>query len=87
MRKTTKGHGLLAGAVITAAVVALMLLLTGILLAGYFDIGMDGADGLVTGLVVVYVLAFLAVAAGVVAALVQRWREVRGGEEDEAKKY
>lgn len=87
MRKTTKGHGLLAGAVIAAVVAALMLLLTGILLAGYFEIGLGGADGLVTGIVVAYALIFLAVAAGVIAALVQRWREVRGGEEDEAKKY
>lgn len=87
MRKTTKGHGLLAGVLVTVGVVALMLLLTATLLAGYFGLGAGGGDGLVIGIVVVYALVFLAIAAGVVAALVQRWREVRGGEEDEAKKY
>lgn len=35
----------------------------------------------------VYAGAILAVGIGVVAALVQRWREVKGGEEDEARKY
>ena len=33
------------------------------------------------------VAAQLAVAAGVIAALFHRWKEIRGGEEDEAKKY
>ena len=46
----------------------------------------DG-DGLAAALLVLYALMFLAIAAGVIAALVQRWREVRGGEEDEARKY
>lgn len=35
----------------------------------------------------VYGLAILAVIVGVALALVQRLREIRGGEEDEAKKY
>ena len=30
---------------------------------------------------------YLAVAAGVILALYQRWKEIQGGEEDEAKKY
>lgn len=84
MRKTTKGHGL-TGAVLAAVIVAaMMLLLAAGLLISYFS---GGADAFTTGLVVVYALIFLAVAVGVVIALIQRWREVQGGEEDEAKKY
>lgn len=85
MRKTTKGHGLMGAVLVAAAVAALMLLLAGALLGGCFE--MRGADGLATALVVVYALILLAIAAGVVIALIQRWREVRGGEEDEARKY
>lgn len=84
MRKTTKGHGL-TGAVLAAVMIAaIMLLLAGGLLISYFG---GEADAFATGLVVVYALVFLAIAVGVVVALIQRWREVRGGEEDEAKKY
>lgn len=85
MRKTTKGHGL-AGAVIAAVLVAgIVLLRTLILAIGYF--GEGGAGWMMTAVVLLYVLAGLAIAAGVIVALVQRWREVRGGEEDEARKY
>lgn len=85
MRKTTKDHGL-SGAVLVALIVAaVMLLLAGGLLVGYF--GGGGTDAFATGFVVIYALILLAIAVGVIAALVQRWREVRGGEEDEAKKY
>ena len=40
-----------------------------------------------SGDVLAGVAAQLAVAAGVIAALFHRWKEIRGGEEDEAKKY
>ncbi len=84
MRKTTKGHGAV-GAVLTAAGVAgIMLLLAGCLLLGYFG---GETDVFVTGFVLVYVLGLLTVAVGVTAALIRRIREIRGGEEDEAKKY
>ncbi len=84
MRKTTKGHGL-TGAVLAAVIVAaVMLLLAGGLLLGYFG---EAPDVFAAGLVVIYALIFLAVGVGVVAALIQRWREVRGGEEDDARKY
>ena len=84
MRKTTRGHGM-AGAVAVALLVAgLMVLLAVAMLPGYFG---GRTDGAATALVLVYVLLLLAVAVGVIAALVQRWREVKGGEEDEARKY
>ena len=40
-----------------------------------------------TGFLVVYALAVGAIIAGVVAALCQRLREIRGGEEEDARKY
>lgn len=85
MRKTTKGHGLLGSTLAALATAALALLFAGVVLAAYFGCGVF--DAFTAGFTAVYVLFFLAVAAGVAAALVQRWREVRGGEEDEAKKY
>ena len=42
---------------------------------------------LATVFLVVYALAVLAMILGVIAALRQRLRELKGGEEDEAKKY
>ena len=48
--------------------------------------GADG-DGLAMVFLALYALVFLAIAGGVTAALVQRWREVKGGEEDESRKY
>lgn len=84
MRKTTKGHGM-AGAVVIAVVVALaMLLLATVLLISYFG---GNTNMFATGLIMVYVLVLLTIAVGVVIALIQRWREVQGGEEDDAKKY
>lgn len=84
MRKTTKGHGL-AGAFASAALVAgVMLLLAGVLLLGYFG---GREDAAATWAVVLCALVYLAIAVGVIAALVQRWREVKRGEEDEARKY
>ena len=84
MRKTTKGHGL-AGAFASAALVAgVMLLLAGGLLLGYFG---GREDAFATGAVVLCALVYLAIAVGVVAALIQRWREIKRGEEDEARKY
>lgn len=85
MRKTTKGHGLLGGTLTALATAVLALLFAGGLLAAYFGYGGSGAFA--AGFTAVYVLLFLAVAAGVTAALVQRWREVKSGEEEAAKKY
>lgn len=84
MRKTTKGHGL-KGAVITAAVVVLFMVLSaGAMLGDYFG---SGGGGFEAGVIILCALLCVGVAGGVIAALVQRWREVKGGEEDEARKY
>lgn len=84
MRKTIKGKDFGAAVVITILVAALMLLLTAALVIGYFG---GSTDGLATAIIFFCALMYLAVAVGVVVALWQRWKEIQGGEEDEAKKY
>lgn len=84
MRKTTKGKGFAGSVLITIVTAVFMLLATGALLAGYFG---DSPEPFATGLILLVAALYLAVAAGVTAALWQRWREIQRGEEDEAKKY
>lgn len=82
MRKTTNGF---AGAVvITILTAGFMFLLTGAMLASYFG-GLT--EPFTTGVILFCAFLYLAVAIGVIVALYQRWREIQGGEEDEAKKY
>ena len=80
MRKTTKGKGL-AGGTAVAAVVAGLALLQSLGLAAVWG-ALPAAFAV---LALAGVAAQLAVAAGVIAALFHRWKEIRGGEEDEAK--
>lgn len=82
MRKTTKGF---AGAVvITVLVVGFMFLATGALLTGCFS---ENPEPFAAGVVLFVAFLYLAIAVGVIVALFQRRREIKGGEEDEAKKY
>lgn len=84
MRKTTEGKGFAGAVVITVLVVGFMFLLTGAMLAGCFG---SLTEPFATGVILFTAFLYLAIAAGVVVALFQRWKEIRGGEEDEAKKY
>lgn len=84
MRKTTKGRGLTGAFAAAALVAGVMLLLAGGLLIGYFG---GNEAPFATGVVVLCALLYLAIAVGVVVAFIQRWREIKGGEEDEARKY
>ena len=84
MRRTTKGKGFAGAVLITVLVAAFMLLMTAALVIGYFG---GNTDGLATAIVLFCALMYLAVAVGVIVALKQRWKEIQGGEEDEAKKY
>ena len=80
-----KGHGLTGG-----VIAALLFGGVSVLFALWMlDICLGGADGdgLAMVFLALYALVFLAIAGGVTAALVQRWREVKGGEEDESRKY
>ena len=84
MRKNTEDKGFTGAVVITIVTVVLMFLLTGALLAGLGG----GLTDPFTGLLILLCAAlYIAIAVGVIAALRERWREIQGGEEDEAKKY
>ena len=84
MRKTTNGKGFAGAVVITILTAGFMFLLTGAMLAGYFG-GLT--EPFATGVILFTAFLYLAIAVGVIIALFQRWREIQGGEEDEAKKY
>ena len=84
MRKTTDGKGFGGAVVITILTAGLMLLLTGAMLSGYFG---GFTEPFATGVILFTAFVYLAIAVGVIAALCQRWKEIQGGEEDEAKKY
>lgn len=90
MRKTTdkKGHGLLGGVIVTVLVVGVVLLMLAALFQAFGPVlPLLGELGAAFGMVLVYAGIILAVGIGVVVALIQRWKEIKGGEEDEAKKY
>lgn len=90
MRKTTdkKGHGLLGGVIVTVLVVGLVLLMLAVLIQMFGPVfPFLGELGAAFGIMLFYAGAILAVGIGVIVALIQRWREIKGGEEDEAKKY
>lgn len=82
MRKSTKGRG----AVIVAALgtVVVVLLFFGSLLWVMLE---EDPIPAVIGIMVVYGLLAVAIVVGVLRAMVQRLREIRGGEEEDAKKY
>lgn len=90
MRKTTdkKGHGLLGGVIVTILVVGLVLLVLTVLFQALGPVfPFLGQLGASLGILLFYIGAIVAVGVGVVVALYQRWKEIQGGEEDEAKKY
>ena len=90
MRKNTdgKGHGLVGGVIVTVLVVGLVLLVLATLFQTFGPVLPFMRElGAAFGIMLFYAGGILAVGIGVVAALIQRWKEVKGGEEDEAKKY
>ena len=90
MRKTTdqKGHGLVGGVIVTVLVVGLVLLVLATLFQTFGTVIPFLTElGAAFGVMLFYAGAILAVGIGVVIALIQRWKEIKGGEEDEAKKY
>ena len=90
MRKTTdkKGHGLLGSVIVTVLVVGAVLLILAVLFQTLGPVlPFLGELGAISGVILFYIGAILAVGIGVVVALYQRWKEIQGGEEDEAKKY
>lgn len=90
MRKTTdkKGHGLVGGVIAAVLVVGAVLLMLAVLIQAFGPmLPFLGELGAAFGVLLLYAGLILAVGVGVIVALFQRWKEVKGGEEDEAKKY
>ena len=79
MRKSTKGRGPVIVAALGTVVVALGSLLWVML--------EEEPIPAVIGIMVVYGLLAVAIVVGVLYAMMQRLREIKGGEEDEARKY
>ena len=59
--------------------------LVGTMLWAFLSAG--GADTIAVGVMALYGVVGLAVVGGVLAALIQRLREIKRGEEEDAKKY
>ena len=83
MQKTTKGKKRLGAALSALAVGGFMVLMAVCMLTDCFGGGTAGETVAILGAAGMFFL----VAGGVVLALVQRWREIERGEEDEARKY
>ena len=83
MQKTTRKKWT---AILCAAVIVGVL---GLFLAAILFplVGRAVGEAVAMGFLLVYGLAVVAVIVGVLAALRQRLKEIRGGEEDAAKKY
>ena len=74
-----------AAFICAAVVIALMLGYLAVIMYGI--IGEAKGEMLAVAFLLVYGAVILAVILGVILALRQRFREIEGGEEDEAKKY
>lgn len=85
MRNTTERKKKRRGALLSALVVGgfMLVLAVCMVLAGLYDM-VSGAE---TVILLVCALLYFAIVGGIILALRQRWREIEGGEEDEARKY
>ena len=81
--KKRKGLAAAIAALVMVVILGLVLLS---LLTALEETAVFGIH-LATAFLVVYALVVLAMILGVIAALRQRLRELKGGEEEEAKKY
>lgn len=82
MRKSTKGRGPVIVAALGTVVVALLFF--GSLLWVMLE---EEPIPAVIGIMAVYAILGIAIIVGVLYAMVQRLREIQGGEEEDAKKY
>ena len=86
MDKTKQHKKKKVGALIAAIVVCLIVVIyAAFYVAGILISGMSGSLPTII-LIIIGVLA-LAVIGGCIAALIQRFKEIEGGEEDEASQY
>ena len=79
--KKKKKVGALLSAVVFGGLVATLAICT---LVDGFSVPIRGGE---TAIIIISALMLFALVVGVVIALVQRWREIQKGEEDEARKY
>ena len=82
MRKSTKGRGAVIATALGTVVVALLFF--GSLLWVMLE---EEPIPAVIGIMVVYAVLGIAIIVGVLRAMVQRLREIRGGEEEDTKQY
>lgn len=87
MRKTTDRKKKTAGAVLAAVVIALPVLLILALPLLPLLPWARAPEAAEIGALLLCAVPLAAILIGVVVVLVQRIREIKGGEEDEAKKY
>ena len=79
--KKKKKVGALLSAVVFGGLMATLAICT---LVDGFSAPISGGE---TAIIIISALMLFALVVGVVIALVQRWREIQKGEEDEARKY
>ena len=84
MQNDTKGKRLLGAALSALVMGGLILAITVCMLTDYFSVG--GSKG-ETVVILLSAGLFLAIVVGILVAFLQRRKEIRGGEEDEARKY
>lgn len=84
MPGNTKGKGRLAVVVTAVGTVASALLFFGSLLWVMLE---EEPVPAVVGIMVVYAVLGVAIIVGVLRAMVQRLKEIEGGEEEDARKY
>jgi len=84
MPKDTKGKKLLGAALSAVIVGGTILVITVCMLLDYFGSGGQGPE---TVVILISAALFLLMAGAIALAFVQRLREIKGGEEDAAKKY
>ncbi len=87
MQKSTDGRNHKKAAPIICALVVLIPLALILAILVFPLLRESMSDTMAAIFITIYVLCILAVMGGIVAALVQRLREIKGGEEEEAKKY
>lgn len=84
MQNGTKGKKLLGAALSALVMGGLILVITVCMLMDYFSMGGSTAE---TVVILLSAGLFLSIVVGVSLAFLQRRNEIRGGEEDEARKY
>lgn len=84
MRKNTKSSGRTAAIVAALGTTVVVLLFFGSVLWVMLE---EGPIPAAVGIMIVYAVLAVAIVLGVLRAMVQRLREIQGGEEEDARKY